>query len=141
MGNQKLLNTVEGQGIGSLRVVHQPKAIQSVAEGKGLEEGIVNHTAHFTLTTRDAEGRQCFNADDHIKDEQGRECVTEVQIDENRDGHYQISYSPGEVGRFKVRVKVNGEHVQNSPFTIIVKGFQFKAVLTFEKRRFFCRNV
>ena len=137
VGNQKLLNTVEGQGIGSLRVVHQTKASQSVAEGKGLEEGIVNHTAHFTLITRDAEGRQCFNADDHItveiKDEQGRECVTEVQIDENRDGHYQISYSPGEVGRFKVKVKVNGEHVQNSPFTIIVKGFQFKAVLAFGK--------
>ena len=135
--NHKLRNTIEGEGIGSLRAVHQTKANQSVAEGKGLEEGFVNHKAQFTLTTRDAERRQCYNEDDHvtveITDEHGRECMTEVQINDNKDGLYQISYSPRDLGRFKVTVKVNGHHVQNSPFTVVVKQFQFKAVLSFGK--------
>ena len=135
--NHKLRNTIEGEGIGSLRAVNQTKANQSVAEGKGLEEGFLNYKAQFTLTTRDAERRQCYNEDDHatveIMDEHGRECVTAVQIKDNKDGLYQISYFPRVLGRFKVTVKVNGEHVQNSPFSVVVKRFQFKAVLSFGK--------
>ena len=130
--NQKLLNTIEAEEIGSLRVVHQTKSSQSVAEGMGLEEGFVNYIAHFSLITRDAERRQCYNKHDdvtvEITDELGQECVTEVQIEDNKDGLYQISYSPRDVGRLKVTVKVNGEHVQKSPFTITVKPFQFKVL-------------
>ena len=130
--NQKLLNTVEAEEIGSLRVVHQTKSSQSVAEGMGLEEGFVNYIAHFSLITRDAERRQCYSKHDdvtvEITDELGQECVTEVQIEDNKDGLYQISYSPRDVGRLKVTVKVNGEHVQKSPFTITVKPFQFKVL-------------
>ena len=130
--NQKLLNTIEAEEIGSLRVVHQTKSSQSVAEGMGLEEGFVNYIAHFSLITRDAERRQCYSKHDdvtvEITDELGQECVTEVQIEDNKDGLYQISYSPRDVGRLKVTVKVNGEHVQKSPFTITVKPFQFKVL-------------
>ena len=130
--NQKLLNTIEAEEIGSLRVVHQTKSSQSVAEGMGLEEGFVNYIAHFSLITRDAERRQCYSKHDdvtvEITDELGQECVMEVQIEDNKDGLYQISYSPRDVGRLKVTVKVNGEHVQKSPFTITVKPFQFKVL-------------
>ena len=104
--NQELLNSIEGEGIGSLRAVNQTKANQSVAEGEGLEEGFLNYIAQFTLITRDAEGRQCYNEHDHvtveIMDEQGQECMTEVQINDNKDGLYQISCSPRDLGRFKM---------------------------------------
>ena len=70
-----------------MRVVHQTKASQSVADCKGLEEGFVNHIALFTLTKTDAELRQCFHEDDHVTvevmDEQGQECVTEVTRQES----------------------------------------------------------
>ena len=135
--NQKLLNTIEAEEIGSLRILHQTKASQSVAEGMGLDEGFVNHIAQFNLITRDAERSQCYNEHDdvtvEIMDELGQECVAGVQINDNEDGLYQISYFPREIGKLKVTVKVDGEHVQNSPFTIIVKPFQFKAVLSFGK--------
>ena len=135
--NQKLLNTIEAEEIGSLRVLHQTKASQSVAEGMGLDEGFVNHIAQFNLITRDGERSQCYNEHDdvtvEIMDELGQECVAGVQINDNEDGLYQISYFPRDVGKFKVTVKVDGEHVQNSPFTIIVKPFQFKVVSSFGK--------
>ena len=133
--NQKMLDTVSTEEIGTLQMLQQTKASQSVAEGKGLEDVIVNCEAQFFLITRNAEGRQCYNEHDNvtveIRNERGRECGTEVRIHDNKDGLYQISYSPRDEGRYKVTVKVNGKHVRGSPFTVQVKTFQFRPVLSF----------
>ena len=140
VGNQKMLDTVSIEEIGTLQMPQQTKASQSVAEGKGLEEGIVNCEAQFVLTTRNAEGRQCYNERDNVTveicDEQGRECATEVRINDNKDGLYQISYSPRDPGRYKVTVKINGEHVRGSSFNVQVKPFLFTPVLSFGKEGF-----
>ena len=100
------------------------------------------------LTTRNAEGRQCLRYNKHyrvtveIRDEQGRECATEVRINDNKDGSYKISYSPKAQGKYKVTVKVNGEHVLDSPFPIeVTESFQLTPVFSFGKTRFVCWNV
>ena len=128
--NQKMLETVNTEEIGTLEILQQTKASQSVAEGKGLEEGTVRGEAQFVLTTRNAEGRQCYNKHDcvtvEIRDEQGRGCAAEVRINDNKDGSYKISYSLRDQGRYKVTVKVNGQHVRD-------RSFQFKPVLSFGK--------
>ena len=135
--NPKMLESVNTEEIGTLEILQQTKASQSVAEGKGLEEGTVRGEAQFVLTTRNAEGRQCYNKHDcvtvEIRDEQGRECAAEVRINDNKDGSYKISYSLRGQGRYKVTVKVNGQHVRDSPFSCQVKSFQFKPVLSFGK--------
>jgi len=135
--NQKLLNIVNTAEIGSLEILHQTKASQCIAEGKGLEEGTVGGEAQFVLTTRNAQGRQCYNKHDRVTveiwNEQGRECATEVRINDNEDGSYKVSYSPKEQGRYKVTVKVNGGHVLGSPFTIKGQLFQVRPVLSFGK--------
>ena len=67
----KIVNTEE---IGTLKILQQTEASQSVAEGEGIEEGTVGVEAQFILTTRNTEGRQCYNNDDRvtveIRDEQ-----------------------------------------------------------------------
>ena len=135
--NQKMFDTVNGEEIGTLQIPLQTKASQSVAEGKGLIEVFVGREVNFVLTTKNAGGRQCYSERDHvsveIRDERGRECATEVRINDNKDGLYQISYSPRDPGRYKVTVKVNREHVHGSPFTVQVKPFQFRPVLSFGK--------
>ena len=68
-----------------------------------------------------------------MRDNQGRECVTKLQIDDNKDGSYTISYSPRVTGRCYLSIKVNGKHVRGSPFTVFVKPFLVKPVLTFGK--------
>ncbi|KAL9958029.1 hypothetical protein ACROYT_G034991 [Oculina patagonica] len=107
--NQKMFETVNTKEIGTLEILQQTKASQSVAEGKGLEEGTVGRETQFVLTTRNSEGRQCYNKHDRvtveIRDEQGRECAMEVQINDNKDGRYKISYSLRDQGRYKVTVK------------------------------------
>jgi len=133
--NQKLLNIVNSEEIGSLEIQHQTKASQCIAGGKGLEEGTVGGEAQFALTTRNAQGRQCYNKHDsvtvEIRDEQGRECATEVRINDSKNGNYEISYTPKEQGRYKVTVKLNGGHVLGSPFTVEGQLFQVRPVLSF----------
>ena len=136
--NKKLLTTVNAKEIGSLEILHQTKASQCTAEGKGLEEGTVGGEARFVLTTRNAQERQSYNKHDRvtveISDEQGRECGTEARINDNKDGSYKISYSPKEQGRYKVTLKVNGGHVFGSPFTVKVQPFQVRPVLSFGRK-------
>ena len=131
--NYKLFNTVKTEDIGTLKKT--TKAGHCDIEGKGLEEGIALRESHFTLTTKDSEGRPCYNEGDHvtveIRDEQGRECTSEIEINDCKDGLYQVRYCPRDPGKCKVTVKVNGEHIGDSPFTVHVTRFQFKPVLAF----------
>ena len=135
--NQKMHDIVNMEEIGFLKGANRTKPIESLVEGEGLKEGIVARKAQFTLITRNVERKQAYDERDcvtvEIKDEQGQECVTEVRMDDNKNGFYNISYYPRVQGTFKLLLKVNGEHVSGSPFTVIVKPFHVKPVLSFGK--------
>ena len=136
--NQKMHDIVNMEEIGFLKGANRTKPIESLVEGEGLKEGIVARKAQFNLITRNAERKQWYDEGDRvtveIKDERERECVTQVKIDDNKDGTYKITYYPRVQGTFKLLVKVNGEHISCSPFTVILKPFQVKPVLSFGKR-------
>ena len=135
--NRRVLQIVNEEQIGFWKELYRTKASESLAEGEGLKEGIVARKAQFNLTTRNAEKKQGYNKHDRvtveIKDKQAQECVTQVRIDDNKDGTYKITYYPRVQGTFKLLVKVNGEHISCSPFTVILKPFQVKPVLSFGK--------
>ena len=136
--NQKLLDVVKEEEIGSLEKPYRTKSSESVAEGEGLIEGIVARKAQFNLTTRNAERKQWYDERDRVtvefKDEQGRECVTEVRVEDMKDGTYNVSFYPRVQGTFKLHVKVNEEHIRGSPFTMSVKPFQVKPLLCFGEK-------
>ena len=130
-----MLDVFNEEDIGFLKEPSQTKASESLAEGDGLKEGIVARRAQLNLITRNAERKQWYDEKDRvtieIKDKQAQECVTQVRIDDNKDGTYKITYYPRVQGTFKLLVKVNGEHISCSPFTVILKPFQVKPVLSF----------
>ena len=136
--NQKTLDVVNGEELGFLEEGNRTKPSESLAEGEGLKEGIVARKAQFNLITRNAERKQWHDERDRvtieIKDEQGQECMTRVQMDDNKNGIYKITYYPRVNGTLKLLVKVNGEHISCSPFTVILKPFQVKPVLSFGKQ-------
>ena len=136
--NQKMLDVVNEEDIGFLKEPSQTKASESLAEGDGLKEGTVARKAQFNLITRNEERKQYYDERDRvtveIKDEQERECVTQVKIDDNKNGIYKITYFPIVQGTFKLLVKVNGEHISCSPFTVILKPFHVKPILSFGKK-------
>ena len=140
--NQKVLDIVNEKEIG---FCYRTKASESLAEGEGLKEGTVARKAQFNLTTRNAEKKQGYNKHDRvtvkIKDKQAQECVTPVRIDDNKDGTYKITYYPRVQGTFKLLVKVNGEHISCSPFTVTLKPFQVFYLLESKARVMECLLV
>ena len=124
--NENLLDTVNSEEIGYLEILQQTKASQSITEGKGPNEAFAGRETQFSLTTKTAEGRQYYHKRDRvtveIRDERGRECGTEVRINDNKNGQYKISYSLKEQGRHSIIIKVNGEHVRGSPYDFLVKA-------------------
>ena len=109
-----------------------------MVKGQGLKEGTVARKAQLNLITRNVERKQWYDERNRVtiemKDEQERECMTEVRIDDNKDGIYNISYFPRIQGIIKLLVKVKGEHISCSPFAVNVKPFQVKPVLFIGKQ-------
>ena len=134
--NETLMEKVNTEGVGSFRTfVNNTKAQQSSAEGKGIREATVGLEAQFVLTTRNAEGEQCYEERDRvtveIKNPQGHDCATKARVQDNKDGSYKISYFAKETGKYDVSVKENAEHIRGSPFDVQVKSRQYRPVLSF----------
>lgn len=123
--NEKLQKNVDDEPIGRLTST-QTKARLSIAEGQGLKEGFAGHEAQFIVTTRNLQSKQCYNECDVVTIEirkRGQLCPTvKVQKSDCRNGQYKISYFPVTQGRYSVIVKINGEPIRDSPFTVIVKA-------------------
>ena len=136
--NQKIHDIVNSENIGFLEgPAYRTKARESLAEGEGLKEGTVGRKAQFNLITRNAERKQRYDKRDRvtveIKDEQEQECVTEMRIDDNKDGTYIVVYYPRKQGTLKIFVRVNGEDICGNPCTVTIKPFHVKPVLSFGK--------
>ena len=134
--NKSLMAKANSEGVGSLKqIISQTKSCNSKAEGKGITEVTVGLKSQFTLTTRNAKNKQCYEQCDvvtvEIRNDNGRECATEAQVQDNKDGSYNISYFAKEAGTCQASVMVNGEHVSGSPFTVQVKPRQYKPLLSF----------
>ena len=134
--NKSLMGKANSEGVGSLKqIISKTNSSNSKAEGSGINDVTVGLEAQFVLTTRNAENEQCYEQCDivtvEIRNDDGRECATEAQVQDNKDGSYNISYFAKEAGTCQTSVMVNGEHVSGSPFTVQVKPRQYKPVLSF----------
>ena len=134
--NKSLTAKANSEGVGSLKqIISQTKSCNSKAEGKGITDVTVGLEAQFVLTTRNAKNEQCCEQCDivtvEIRNNDGRECATEAQVQDNKDGSYNISYFAKEAGTCQTSVMINSEHVSGSPFTVEVKPRQYKPSLSF----------
>ena len=128
--NHKLFDLVSAEQIGSLETEGQ----QSSADGKEISEAIVGLEAQLVVTTRNKKCPSSYDNNDcvtlEISNRQGDNCAAEVQVQDNKDGTYNIKYFAKETGTCSASVKVNGEHIHGSPFEVQVKPRQFRPVLS-----------
>ena len=134
--NRTLLDNLNSDGIGSFQTfISNTCAHQSTAEGEGISEASVGLELNFLLTTRNAEGEQCYNESDcvtvEIKNQRDHDCATEVRLKDEKDGSYKVRYFLKDTGKCQVSVKVNEEHIRGSPFPVKPKPRQFRHVLSF----------
>ena len=136
--NQEWCDQVIAGQIGSL-LFSDSRPQKSIAEGTGISEATVGFEAQIVVTTRNAQGEQCYEERDcvtvEITNRQGHDCATKAQVQDNKDGTYKISYFAKETGTCQASVKVNGEHVRGSPFEPVqVKPRQFRPVFSFGQK-------
>ena len=134
--NKTLLDSLNSDGIGTFQTfVTNTCAHQSTAEGEGISEASVGLESNFLLTTRNAEGEQCYNERDfvtvEIKNQRDHDCAKEVRLKDEKDGSYKVRYFLKDTGKCQVSVKVNEEHIRGSPFPVKPKPRQFRHVLSF----------
>ena len=137
IANKKLIDQVSSDGVGSF-FLSKTKSNNSGAVGKGITDVTVGLKAQFVLTTRSAENKRCYeqftSVSMEMRNDQGHDCATGVQVQDNKDGSYNISYFAKEAGACRTSVMINGEHVSGSPFTVQVKPRQYKPVLSFGRK-------
>jgi len=137
--NKTLMNEASIEGIGSIETFFsKTKGHQSSAEGKGTSEATVGLEAQLVLTTRNAEEERCYEEFDcvtvEIRNDLGDDCATEMIVQDNKDGTYEISYFAKETGTCQASVMVNGEHVRGSPFTVQVNARRYRPMLSFGRK-------
>ena len=137
--NKTLLDSLNSDGIGTFQTfVTNTCAHQSTAEGEGISEASVGLESNFLLTTRNAEGEQCYNERDcvtvEIKNQRYHDCATEVRLKDEKDGSYKVRYFLKDTGKCQVSVKINEEHIRGSPFPVKPKPRQFRHVLSFGQK-------
>ena len=124
--NENLVEAIKREEIGSLEISHHTQASQSIAEGRGLKEALAGVESKFNLITRDYGKAIRYNKHDlvtvEILDEQKRDCKMGVRVQDNKTGHYEISYCPRDQGKYSISIKVNGQHVCSSPYDLLVKS-------------------
>ena len=88
----------------------------------------------FTIITRDSNGIQCYNKDDHIKVDiespTGSKSTTEIT--DSKDGKYIVRYRPECVGQYRVGIEINGQPLTGSPWSAqVVPAHQYKFLFKF----------
>ena len=133
--SQDLFSILDTRGIGFLQTQSETSVEQSTVDGEGITAATVGIEARFRLTTKNTEGNHYRNKIDRIsvafRNEKDEDCATGVQIQDNEDGSYAISYFAKENGAIRASVKVNGAHVSGSPFDVEFKSREFRSVKSF----------
>ena len=97
---------------------------KSYATGKGLEVAVRGEIATAIVHVCDEEGRVCpepvksLTCD--LTSETNRDKM-KGSVKKREDGQFEMSYQASSRGRHQLHIKVEGEHIKGSPFSVTVK--------------------
>ena len=97
---------------------------QCQATGKGLETAVVGEKSIAILQTLDSSSEPCSRPIKSLE----CELVSEItgsrvvgNIERRKQNQYEIGYRPTVKGKHQFHVKVEGQHIRGSPFSVAVK--------------------
>ena len=91
------------------------------ATGKGLEVAEPSKRATAVLHVVDHEGKVCTTPMESLTCEVVSSEKIDCSVKKTEASQYEISYQPTIRGRHQLHIKVEGEHIKGSPFTVTVK--------------------
>lgn len=96
------------------------------AVGEGLFHPRVNRLCTVVLCTKDRAGEPCLEGGERLfvqlKSVSGGGVLLSVDIRDNQDGSYSINFRPRMKGEHQLVIAIRGQHIQGSPFTLLVDG-------------------
>jgi len=98
-------------------------AAQTIAYGPGLEPGNLDtEAAQFTIEARDKNGNKMKEGGDpFVVEVQGPTGPIPVEVVDNGDGTYNVTYNPDDAGRHDIAVTLDGKPIKGSTFKVEVK--------------------
>ena len=130
--NEELVDSVKRAVPGRV-VLSNADPLQSVAEGKGLQEADVEREATFVIRTKDSNGKQCYDENDQIivkvETPSGEELKNTITSENN--GDYNFSYTPDCIGQHNVVIEINGQPLTTSPWRVHVSPHRYKRLFSF----------
>jgi len=100
-----------------------PNAGKTYAEGSGLDGAWLNEEAVFTIHAIDEDGNPRRDGGDifnvKVKGPGGDDGG--VQVADNGDGTYTVTYTPTQVGDYNIDVVFEGQHIKGAPFNVETK--------------------
>uniref|UniRef100_A0A8C3S7M1 E3 ubiquitin-protein ligase TRIM71 n=1 Tax=Chelydra serpentina TaxID=8475 RepID=A0A8C3S7M1_CHESE len=117
--DQALYMAVKSMGFVSSRAF----APLTKATGEGLKCALQGKAASFTVIGYDQDGKPCFSGGDTIsavvKGPDGN--LFDADVNDQQNGTYLVSYRPQLEGEHLVSVMMCNQHIENSPFKVMVK--------------------
>ena len=96
------------------------------AMGEGLFHPRINRLCTVVLCTKDRAGEPCLEGGERLfvqlKSVIGGGVLLSVDIRDNQDGSYSINFRPRIKGELQLVIAIRGQHIQGSPFTLLVDG-------------------
>ena len=103
--------------------IHTASPGKNYAIGKGLEVALQGEKATATVHL-DKEGKVCPELAELLSCELTSDTNSDkvkCSVKKTKDGQFEISYQPNSRGRLQLHIKVKGEHIKGSPFSVAVK--------------------
>jgi filamin len=104
-------------------IVPGTDASKSRVYGPGIEEGVQdNLPTHFTIEARDRNGNPMREGGDPFEVRvNGPRGEVPVEVKDNGDGTYTVSYAPEHAGNHRIDVSLKNKPVANSPYNVNVR--------------------
>jgi hypothetical protein len=108
----------------SIRKTEEPKTHgndvvteKSTSYGPGLEAGLAHEPVNFTIEARNADNERVNHGGTffRVNVANGSEFI-EVQIQDEGNGLYQVTYTPSTPGKYTVEIKLGDKHINGSPW-------------------------
>ena len=97
---------------------------KSYATGQGLEVAVRGEKATAIVHLISKEGKVCREPAESLSCELTSGTNSDkvkCSVKETKEGQFEISYQPTSQGRHQLHIKMKGEHIKGSPFSVAVK--------------------
>ena len=121
--NIRIFDGLQSASLGRV-VTSLTEAASSTAEGQGITNVSAGEEATFVVTTRNAQGEVNYSEIDHVVSDIKSAMWGNVEstVVNNKDGAYEVSYTPRVQGEYRILVEVGGKPIMNSPCFVEVKS-------------------